>query len=58
MLWCFGYGIIPSFIFGFSSTLIRKFLDRSNCTMDNIKSITMTTTSRSPAGLNTPKTET
>ena len=46
MLWCFGYGIVPSFIFGFSATLIRKFLDKSNTAIDHIKSVTMT--SRSP----------
>jgi hypothetical protein len=54
MIWMFGYGIVPSFIFGFSSTLIRKFIDRSNGAVDSfvccqMASLKTATTSSSSA---------
>jgi hypothetical protein len=27
-MWAFGYGIVPSLIFGFSGTIIQRFLDK------------------------------
>jgi hypothetical protein len=49
MLWMFGYGIIPSFIFGFSSTLIRKFLDKTNTTLDSFVSTKSPSSSTDPS---------
>lgn len=28
MMWAFGYGIVPSLIFGFSGTIIQRFLEK------------------------------
>jgi hypothetical protein len=55
MIWMFGYGIVPSFIFGFSSTLIRKFIDKSNGAVDSFVCCQMTSMKNTSTEPSSPK---